>query len=277
MNDDLSVTLLHALPGRIRVRLSEPPFDTGRFIEAIKFHDGMNEVSYSPVSRSLLITYGKGHLTTEEILLRSAIALSFEYRDRPVKVFAEPATHVMTDGAVLAGILLAGAAVIRWSASPKYHGIIDKTAGAGVALAVVEHGWREAREQGYIHPELLSLGYLVTSYFRDTLFRGAVITWIASFGRHLLSGEEQCIEVSPITRMDEGKKINSYQVKLGKNSKDKTPLLNVLKGVLDILGIASFAGGYENLFGELQNVATVHGKVLEGMGEQSQGIPIIFK
>lgn len=277
MNDILSVTLLHTLPGRIRIRLSDLPFDNGRFVEAIKSHDGIHDVTFSKISKSILIKYGKGHLTTEEILLRSAIALSFEYEDRSVLVLAEPMSHIMTDGAVLAGILLAGASAIRWSAAPKYLSMIDKTAGAGVALAVVEHGWREAREKGYIHPELLSLGYLVISSFRGNLFRGAMLTWITSFGRHFLSGEEQCIEISPLSRMNKGDKTKSYQVKLTKNNNDKTPLLNVLRGLLDIIGIASFAGGYENLSREFQNVAEVHGKVMEGMGEQPQGIPIIFK
>ena len=277
MNNTLSVTLVHALPGRIRILLSDPPRDGDRFTSALRSHEGVRMVSFSPISKSTLIEYGKGHLTTEEIMLRSAVALSFEYDDRPVQILTQPKSKIMTDGAVLSGILLAGVAAVRWSVSQKHRSLIDYTAGAGVALAVIEHGWREAREQGYIHPELLSLGYLIVSGFRRNVFRGAVITWVASFGRHLLSGEEQCIEIRPLTKMNEETGSKSYEVKVAKNMSGRTPLLNMFRSLLGMVGIASFAGGYESLLGEFQNIARAHGEVLEGMGDQLKGIPLVFK
>ncbi len=59
MKDSLSVTLLHTLPGRIRIRLSDLPFDNSRFIEAILSHGGVEKVSFSKISKSLLIKYGE--------------------------------------------------------------------------------------------------------------------------------------------------------------------------------------------------------------------------
>lgn len=277
MTDTLDVTLIHEIPGRIRARLSHFPADEDRFVASVASHDGVKDVRLTKISRSCVITYGEGHLTTQELLLRSAIALSVDHGDRPVQVLTRPKHEVMTDGAVLAGLLVVCAAAARWPIRAANLKLIDSFAGAAVALAVAQHGWREAREKGYIHPELLSLGYLVTSYFNDNLYRGAVITWAASFGRHLLTGEEDCIEISPVDDTTGKKKNKGYQVKIAKHASVQTPLLNFLHNVLRMVGIAGIAGGYDSLFGELQHIASAHGEVLEGMSGQTQNIPIVFK
>ncbi len=277
MSESLNVTLVHELPGRLRVRLSHLPEDRERFMGAVRSHEGVTGVTLTNISRSCVITYGEGHLTTQELLLRSAIALSVDRGDKPVQVLAGPRPEVMTDGAVMAGLLLACAAAVRWPASLSNRRIIDTAAAAGVALAVGQHGWREARQEGYVHPELLSLGYLVVSYFNDNIFRGALITWVASFGRHLLTGEEECIEISPMEGIKGRKKEKGYRVGIAKHASKETPLLNFFRNALRLAGIASIAGGYDSLFGELQHIAGAHGQVLEGMGGQSKGIPIFFK
>jgi hypothetical protein len=69
MIPELTVTLAHALPGRLRLRLSIAPRDTNRFLDAISAHDGLKAVTYTPVTRSVLIRYQTGHLTAEELLL----------------------------------------------------------------------------------------------------------------------------------------------------------------------------------------------------------------
>ena len=75
MSAELSVRLLHALPGRIRIRLSRAPRDPQQFLQAVTAHEGLRKASYNPVTRSVLIHYETGHLTTEEILLRTANGL----------------------------------------------------------------------------------------------------------------------------------------------------------------------------------------------------------
>ncbi|MCG8634722.1 MAG: hypothetical protein MI863_12895 [Desulfobacterales bacterium] len=274
MIDSLSVTLIHALPGRVRMRLSQPPVDEPRLIEALSGHTGILSVGYTRASRSILVTYGGSHLTTHELMLRTAIALSADKGESPVKVLVAPRDETMTDGAVLAAFLLAGIAALRWTVPGGGRRLMDHAAGSGVALAVAEHAWREAREQGYFHPELLSLGYLTASYFNGRVFRGAVITWIASFGRHLLSGEERCIEVRPMGRVNGREK--GYQVAMARQPSRDAPLLNLLRSVLQMAGIASFAGGYDSFLGELQNIASAHGEVLEGMAGLPKGIPIVI-
>ena len=151
----------------------------------------------------------------------------------------------MTDGAILAGALLVVAAVARWTGVSTANALLDKAAAAGVATAVIQHGWREVYQEGIVHPELLSLGYLITAYARGTTLRGAALTWAASFGRHLLLDETQNVEVRPIASGDRSGNVQSYQVTLVSRTPQRTPLLGLAQTLLHSLGIASRTGGAE--------------------------------
>lgn len=273
----LMVNLLHQLPGRIRLKLSQPPQDVNRFYSAMKSHDGLLEVSFNTVSKSVLITHETGHLTVEEILLRTAIALSMEYGYQPVRVSLGNDIEVMTDGAILAGLLLLAAGGVQLSGRSAGVQWLNKAAGFGVAAAVAEHGWHEARHHGYIHPEVLSVGYLAASWFRGNILRGATVTWFASFGRHLLQGPEKCIDIRPLQKNYAKDEPRTYQISLVPQQYPGSPLLRWAQSILGILGLGGVGGTGSLLFKEIQNMAQAHDRVLEGLDLQPNGIPLTFK
>ncbi|MBT8361872.1 MAG: hypothetical protein KJO32_13040 [Deltaproteobacteria bacterium] len=276
MKSEITLAVLHEIAGRVRLRLSSPPRDENRFITALSAHEGFQEVSFNHVSKSLLITFEGGHLTTQEILLRAAIALSVEYDFQPVQVKVGKDTEVMTDGAILAGLFLLSAGAVNLSGNMNTIWL-NRAAGAGVAAAVIEHGWREAREKGYIHPEVLSFGYLLASLARGTILRGAAVTWVASFGRHLLEGPEKCIEVRPIKQGSSAGQERAYQVALVPHAVQRSPLFRLAQGLLSAIGFSGIAGNVDTLFQELKTVAQAHDKVIEGFDLQTDGISLTFR
>ena len=277
MNKDLSVTLLHELPGRVRTKLSVPPADLQRFENALVSHSGLESVRYNAITKSLLITYGVGHLSTEEILLRTAIALSMEHNYQGVKVRLGDDNEVMTDAAIIAGLTLLAAGGFQLGKKSGSTVWLTRASGIAVALAVGEHGWREAREHGYVHPEVLSVAYLFASWIRGNILRGAAVTWIASFGRHLLQGPEKYIDVRPINKFYEENEPRTYQISLVPQQQQRTPLLQLAHGMLGILGVSGSAGSGDSLYEEIQNMAQAHDKVLEGLELQPNGIPLTFR
>ena len=277
MNADLTVTLVHELPGRIRTRLSAPPFDLQRFNKAMLSHDGLESATYNAVSKSLLIRYERGHLSTEEILLRTAIALSMEHDYRPVSVRLGEDQEVMTDAAILAGLTLLAAGGFQLAANGGPTAWLTRISGMAVALAVAEHGWREAREQGYVHPEVLSVAYLFASWLRGNILRGATVTWVASFGRHLLQGPEKNIDVRPVNKYYEKGEARTYQISLVPQQHPKSPLLQLAQGMMGIFGFSGAAGSGDSLYEEIRNMAQAHDKVLEGVDLQPNGIPLTFR
>lgn len=277
MNADLSVTLLHELPGRIRTRLSVPPSDLQRFKKAMMSHDGLKSVHYNGISKSLLVTYKSGHLSTEEILLRTAIALSMEHNYRAVKVRLGEDAEVMTDAAIIAGLALLAAGGFQFADKSGSTAWLTRASGIAVALAVGEHGWREARERGYVHPEVLSVAYLFASWLRGNILRGAAVTWVASFGRHLLQGPEKNIDVRPINKYYEKGEPRTYQISLVPQQHPKSPLLQLAQGMIGIFGLSGAAGSGDSLYEEIQNMAQSHDRVLEGLELQPNGIPLTFR
>lgn len=276
MTPDLSVTLLHELPGRIRIKLSEAPADLHRFEEALVSHDGLDRVRFNPISKSLLITYATGHLSTEEIVLRTAIALSMDHDYRAVTVRLEGETEVMTDAAILAGLTLLAAGGFQLADRNGGTGWLTRAGGIAVALAVGEHGWREARQHGYVHPEVLSVAYLFASWLRGNILRGAAVTWIASFGRHLLQGPGKSIDVRPINKYYEPGEPRTYQISLTRQQQ-QTPLLQMAHSMLNILGLSGSTGSGDSLYEEIQHMAQAHDRVLEGLELQPNGIPLTFR
>jgi hypothetical protein len=246
--------------------------DEARFERAIRSHEGFLELAFNPVSKSLLIAYETGHLTTEEILLRSAIALSMEYDYQPIQVDLGAEQEAMTDGAILAGLVLLASAALQVAsrnASPWY----ARTGGLAVAAAVAEHGWREARDHGYVHPEILSVGYLFASWLKGNTLRGATVTWFASFGRHLIQGPQKCIDVRPIGTHGREK---TYKVSLVPETHRNSPLLRWAQGILGVFGLGGFGGSGDSLYEEIKSMAQAHDKVMEGLELQPDGIPLTF-
>ena len=278
MSVEQSVTLIHGMPGRLRLRLSEAPRDVQSFLAAVTAHEGLGDVRYTPVTRSVLIRYQTGHLTTEEILLRTAMACSFDHDHVPVTILPDPENEVMTDAAILAGLWLLVAALARWSALVGPNSLLEKSAGVGVALAVLQHGWREVREKSMIHPELLTLGYLFAAFVRTRPLRGAAVAWAASFGRHLLQDSAPGVEVRPVAASDGANAPRAYQIKPIQPRQRQKPLLAATQAALRSMGLVLEDGGGKSLLEELRNVALAHDRVLEGLGGMHRsGIPLVFR
>jgi hypothetical protein len=277
MTGDLSVTLVHALPGRLRLRLGAAPKDTRRFLDAIGAHDGLEAVTYTPVTRSVLIRYQTGHLTAEELLLRTAMALSMVHDDAPVVAFNDPESEVMTDLAIVSGVIVALGSIARFLSWTRSNALLEKIAGLGVALAVLQHGARETREKGMFDPELLTLGYLVTAVAKQKPLRGAAVTWTASFGRHILRDSTRGVEVRPMPGVTAAGGEKPFQVKLAKPRQRHAPLLSNAQTILRSLGLVLDDVSGNTLFEGLRSVALTHGEVIEGFGSaERHGIPLIF-
>ena len=84
------VTVVHSLPGRVRARLSVGPRDVQRMLSGIREHPGMESISFSPITRSILARFNPHEISQEEIVLRIAFHLSLDCGSAPVRLLAEP-------------------------------------------------------------------------------------------------------------------------------------------------------------------------------------------
>ena len=100
---------------------------------------------------------------------------------------------------------MAGGSPTRW----------DWLAGLGTAGAVMDHAWKELRERGTFDPEVLSLAYLVTAFVRGNLLTASVVTWLASFGRHLVALPPAGVQVRPVEVDGQGNGRSRYEMMIG--------------------------------------------------------------
>jgi len=259
------------------MRLSHMPADVERMIAALSGHAGIEHLRFSPATRSLLVRHRTAQFTTEEIALRVAIALSLDNDALPVRLLAEPDKEDFTSSAVLSGVLLLSAGLLRWATRrPMRRSPADWLAGAGTAYAVLDHAWREVSERGYYDPEVLSLGYLVTAFPRGNLFKASVLTWAATFGRHLFEAPHDGVLVQPVVREGEGGLV-SYDIHLTPDpALSQRRRIRQLMGSFVSRGKTGGAYGRRQLLAELNEVACEHGDGLEGTGGLPDGIRLRF-
>ncbi len=279
-SDKPVVTVVHSLPGRVRARLSVAPGDVQRMLAGVREHPGMESISFSPITRSVLARFNPHEISQEEIVLRIAFHLSLDCDAAPVRLLAEPEQRPALGGSAavsaaalalslaMRGLKIANGSPTRW----------DWLAALGTAGAVVDHAWKELRERGTFDPEVLSLAYLVTAFVRGNLLTASVVTWLASFGRHLVALPPTGVQVRPVQVRGHGNGQSRYEMMIGPDvdAPERVRILSALQGLLKYAITGGGAHPFRTLLEELRDVSKVHGEVLEGFGRMPQGIPIRF-
>jgi hypothetical protein len=275
MSVKATVTIAHLLPGRLRAYLSTAPADAERFVASITGHEGLDDVTYTDVSGSVLARYDTSEITGEEVAMRIAMALSLSMADAPVRIVKGAENRTLTNGAAAAGVLTGTAFVTSyWAAGPTAR-FLEKAAALATGGAVLQHGWREVREQGYFDPEVLSLSYLAASALRGGYARGALITWLMAFGRHLVTGGSEGVELRPVRQASEEGEPARYELVIAPGVSSEAPLFQVLQSLVRFLTLAG--GGQTGLLNELRAVSTAHGEMVEGLGWMREDIPLHFR
>ena len=274
-----AVTVVHSLPGRVRVRFSLPPNDPNRLMNAVRQHAGIGEIAYTPRSRSLLVHFDAHNISQEEITLRIAFQLALDQDGQPVRLLDAPDRTVLQDSAVLSAIGLATSLTLRaFQSKNRGPTRADWLAGFTTAWSIVDHGWREFRDRGFVDPEVLAVAYLAAALVRGNPLTASVVAWLTTFGRHLIEAPPTGVQVRPLEVPQSGRKSPQYEliVSPDTDAPDRVRIVQALQGALKYAMTGGGAHGYRSLLEELRDVSRVHGEVLEGYGRQRDGIPIRF-
>ncbi len=267
------ITIVHELPGRWRLRLSVPPEDPPRLIKHVRTHEGITEISYGPVVRSLLVRFDPNHVTREEIMMRIAVALSEQKGLVPVYVLTEPARRQVSPEVWISGLLLLLSYGMRLSGPRNNAQSADWIGGLSVAAAVAEHARHEHAERGTVDPEVWTLFYLIWALLRKNALRAAAITWLSVFGRHLLHYAQGVVEVRPVRSGSEDND-TYFQISLRAGIEGAEGLSfpgQLLESVVAVMG-----GQAARFIGDLRNVTRLHDQVLHGLGRFGSGVPVKF-
>lgn len=275
-----SVTVVHSLPGRVRLRFSRAVENPARLTSAVREHPGMGRLAYTPQTRSLLIEFDARAVSRQEIALRAAFQFSLDQGAAPVRLLAAPEEVTLEDSALLAAVGLGVSLANRWlQPGRKELTWLDWTAGFGTAWSIAEHGWKELKRRGYFDPEVLTLAYLVAALVRGNFLTASVVTWLTTFGRHLIQVPPTGVEVWPREVQGESGEPSQYElvVRADPDVPERTRILEALQGALKYAMTGGGARELRTLWEELREVSRVHGEVLEGSGPMREGIPVRFQ
>lgn len=269
-----TITILHELPGRLRVQLSLPPLKPKSMERAVREHEGIECVKYTPITKSVLIKFDPNYIRQEELIIRIGVFLSLENNNIPVQVFSQPQREEMSDFAYYSALLLGLGFVSKYILkTTNYRMVTEWAAGMGTAYAVLDHGWGEIKQTGVFHPEVLSLSYLLISMIRGNFLPAAAFTWITTFGRHLIHMPELGVELRPEPSTQDS---SDYEVTITpiRSEASKAAVLSMIPAALKY-AVTGDAGALQgNLIDEIRDVAQSHENVLDSLGKFKEGIPI---
>lgn len=269
-----NITVIHELPGRLRVKLSLPPLKPKSMEKAVRDHEGIELVTYTPITQTVLLKFDPDHVSREELVVRIAVFLSLENNNIPVQVFSHPQKEDISDFAFYSAVLLAMGFISKYIIkTSKYNLVTEWAAGVGTATSVLDHGWGEIKETGVFHPEVLSLSYLLISMVRGNFLTAAAFTWITTFGRHLINIPEGGVEIRPVPSVDKQASIEVSITPI-RSDTNKAAVLSLVPAALKYAATGDASGLQGTLIDEIRDVAKSHENVLDSLGKFKDGIPI---
>lgn len=182
------IIVAHKIKSRVRFKLSLPlkqAKDAGKFLTE---YDGIDSFQYNNISRSVVVNYNSLKVNLNEIIMRLSISYSKEYDMMPVNVFIAKAKSSSSLAYFsIVNIIIGG--LVKNLTNFKGKEIVNFLSWSAIgttSLAILDHGYREIKEHGEFHPELVSSVYLFNAIKNGKLLSGSLITWLAAFGRHSL-------------------------------------------------------------------------------------------
>jgi hypothetical protein len=258
----------------LRLRLSHTLLKPERVRRLVGEHAGVEEVEYTAISRSMLVRFDSDYITTEEIVIRIATGVSLERNNADVRVLAQPPIRELTDSAFYSGLVLF--AVLALRAMGRYNagrGALEGIAGLTTAGAALYHGFVDYRLRGNIDPEVLTVTYLLVALLRGNALPAATLTWVSSFGRHLVRLPARGIIVRPA---DTGLQGASPHLEVLIAPDPTPPDKMTLFGYIPTIALHAVTGAplgrHDSLIEDVRQIATTHNQVLEGVSDFRRGI-----
>lgn len=273
----LQVIVAHNLPGRLRVLLSHPPQKVAQIERIVMGHSGVKSAVYSKPTSNLLVVYDPEQIALEEIILRTALCLSADYQLQPIIIKTASAQTSLSALSLFSGLsLLLAHTLSLFNVKTKSLSALPFICGLGTTAAVSEHIYLDLKDKGRFHPEVLSIGYLLSSFLRGKVLKGATTAWMMTFARHLLEPPNKVLklEAKAMEPSCDAQQC-AYEARISRELTTQGGAMGVLSQLPQLL-----LGMYtdmqltaeDRIFKEIQKISRDHDDVLEGLEHMQHGI-----
>ena len=184
----LSLTILHKLPNRVRFKISHDINNLEKFFETIKSETKNTVLRYNSRIDTLMIKFDPDEVPIEEIIYRTATALSVENSMASVRLVEDYEEKSIDSLSVYSGaaILLSFLYSLGKRKIERLQIDINNFTAGLTTAAIVEHAYKETKRKGFFDIEILPALYLLRSYLTTRSISAVALMWLTTFGRHLV-------------------------------------------------------------------------------------------
>jgi len=152
---------------------------------------------------------------------------------------------------------------------------LDWIAGLCTAGAVLHHGWLELRRKGYYDPEVLSVVYLATAFFRGQFLTASLVTWFTAFGRHILKPPPRGVELRITDTGADSQGAGRYSVTIAPDRDDSksTKFLRLVPAAIQYALIGGMTGPDGAWLSDIRHLVTVQDELLQELGHGQDTMP----
>lgn len=225
---NLTISVKHRIKNRIRLKLSHSIKRKVVDEIIIQEHEGIESVDYNDITKSILVKFNNLKIHEEEVIIRVALVYSKNYGFAPVKLVSNlPKTEmpVLSYYSMLSIIAAAAGRFIKPLGN--IQDFLNWLSVGTTIGAIAEHAYSEINETGTVDPEVMSVMYLINSIKKGNFVESAGITWIATFGRHILrtSYDKAVLNAAELIDSCTGEVYYNVSISPYKSSKDKIGFL----------------------------------------------------
>ncbi|RDY23307.1 hypothetical protein CHF27_008640 [Romboutsia maritimum] len=225
-----TIVMVHKLEGRIRVKISHPVIDIKQAEEFIQGVEGITYIRYNEHIKSMLIKFNPATISSENVIIKIAIFMSEEYGLSKIKFISDCHKNNMPLLSYYSMISILGANIIKFlNPVNQVQDFVNWIATGITVGAIGEHAYHEMSQMGTIDPEVMSVMYLANSIGKGNMVNASLITWITTFGRHILQksyesfiinieriqsqcSSESCYDISVVPSIEKEKRIDTFKL-----------------------------------------------------------------
>ena len=217
-----SIEVVFSIEGRIRLRVSKKTSNALTILKKLKQNKEIYRGRYTDITNTFVLEYDPESVNLNKLIMSfcgyyskdiGAKRIRLKYRLSKKQNLGY--TSILSLSAILVdlSINLFGISIPNLT----YRSFIRWCAIATTIGAIFEHGYRELNENGAFDPEVMSIMYLLNSVntatktstlaSTETPFYPAIIAWLLTFGRHILTKRNQSVIISVIVRGEDIKLI----------------------------------------------------------------------
>ena len=182
-----TIVIAHKIKGRIRIKLSHPLRNGEKLMKNLVKKDEIYKANYTDITKSILIEYNPYRISEDEVIIRVIALYSKSYDMIPIRLIYESKKKNLPPMACYSLAMLGIGGISKYITMNQRISDFINWAVVGTTIgAIGEHAYNEVNERGYFDPEVVSVMYLINSVTKGEFLLPSAVTWLTTFGRHLI-------------------------------------------------------------------------------------------